>query len=111
MPCPNPPKGVGVGGIVAIGSEYWTGFPIPAYILRNTLVHEPLHAHGLDHPNTADKGGKLIDYKCVATRGNTPIMCSPNGGYKTAAGMGHLTGYDLDGLKALLANARAHGIK
>ncbi|SED31173.1 hypothetical protein SAMN05428945_5388 [Streptomyces sp. 2224.1] len=112
MPCPNPPKGVGVGGIVAIDSEYWTGFPIPAHILRNTLVHEPLHALGLDHPNTADKDGKLVDYKCVATSyGNMPIMCSPNGGYKAATSMGHLTGYDLNGLKALLANARAQGIK
>ncbi|GAA2309857.1 hypothetical protein OHT20_06560 [Streptomyces caniferus] len=42
--------------------------------------------------------------------GNTPIMCSPNGGYKTS-NAGRLTGYDVNGLKALLANAKAQGIK
>ncbi|MGA5271715.1 hypothetical protein NCG97_30625 [Streptomyces lydicamycinicus] len=114
MPCPNPSKGVGTGGIVAIDSEYWDGtWPIPAYKLRNTLVHEPLHALGLDHPNLdLNKDGKTADYECVAApSGETPIMCSPNGGYRTAPGTGRLTGFDLDGLKALLANARAQGIK
>ncbi|GAA5610758.1 hypothetical protein CP981_07685 [Streptomyces platensis] len=114
MPCPNPPKGVGTGGIVAIDSEYWDGtWPMPAYKLRNTLVHEPLHALGLDHPNLdLNKDGKTADYECAANpSGETPIMCSPNGGYRTATGMGRLTGFDLNGLKALLANARAQGIK
>ncbi|WP_406474632.1 hypothetical protein [Streptomyces platensis] len=114
MPCPNPPKGVGTGGIVAIDSEYWDGtWPMPAYKLRNTLVHEPLHALGLDHPNLdLNKDGKTADYECAANpSGETPIMCSPNGGYRTAPGMGRLTGFDLNGLKALLANARAQGIK
>lgn len=114
MPCPNPSKGVGTGGIVAIDSEYWDGtWPIPAYKLRNTLVHEPLHALGLDHPNLdLNKDGKTADYECVAApSGETPIMCSPNGGYRTSPGTGRLTGFDLDGLKALLANARAQGIK
>ncbi|WP_327222966.1 hypothetical protein OG229_02165 [Streptomyces platensis] len=112
MPCPNPPKGVGVGGIVAYDSEYWTGYPIEQSKLRNTIVHEPLHALGLDHPNRLDATGKEVAYGCVATSyGNTPIMCSPNGGYKTATNMGKLTGYDINGLKALLANAKAQGIK
>ncbi|WP_030992241.1 hypothetical protein [Streptomyces sp. NRRL S-1813] len=112
MPCPNPAKGVGVGGIVAYDSEYWTGYRIETYKLRNTLVHEPLHALGLDHPNSRDAAGQEIPYGCVATSyGNTPVMCSPNGGYKTATNMGKLTGYDTNGLKALLANARAQGIK
>lgn len=112
MPCPNPPKGVGIGGIVAYDSEYWTGYPIETYKLRNTIVHEPLHALGLDHPNRLDATGAEIAYGCVATSyGNTPIMCSPNGGYKTTTNMGKLTGYDINGLKALLANARAQGIK
>ncbi|MGW7247716.1 hypothetical protein [Streptomyces decoyicus] len=112
MPCPNPPKGVGIGGIVAYDSEYWTGYKIETYKLRNTIVHEPLHALGLDHPNQRDATGTEIPYACVATSyGNTPIMCSPNGGYKTTTNMGKLTGYDLNGLKALIANARAQGIK
>ncbi|AOP47499.1 hypothetical protein [Streptomyces lydicus] len=112
MPCPNPARGVGTGGIVAYDSEYWTGYPIEPYKLRNTLVHEPLHALGLDHPNRLDAAGKEYPYACVATSyGNTPLMCSPNGGYKTATAMGHLTGYDTNGLKALLANAKAQGIK
>ncbi|MGP8297060.1 hypothetical protein ACTPOK_03645 [Streptomyces inhibens] len=114
MPCPNPPRGVGAGGIVAIDSEYWDGtWPMQTYKLRNTIVHEPLHALGLDHPNVdLNKDGKVADYECVAAAyGNTPIMCSPNGGYKTAGNMGKLVGYDIDGLKALLANARAQGIE
>ncbi|MGW7487277.1 hypothetical protein [Streptomyces sp. NPDC054786] len=114
MPCPHPPKGVGTGGIVAIDTEYWDGsWPMPEYKLRNTLVHEPLHALGLDHPNLdLNKDGKAVDGECVATRyGNTPVMCSPNGGYRTSASMGRLTGFDTAGLKALLANARAQGIK
>ncbi|MEU8686605.1 hypothetical protein [Streptomyces sp. NPDC048611] len=114
MPCPFPSRGVGTGGIVAINSEYWDGtWPMPAYKLRNTLVHEPFHALGLDHPNLdRDKDGKAADYECVAApSGETPVMCSPNGGYRTATGMGRLTGFDLSGLKALLANARAQGIK
>lgn len=112
MPCPNPPKGVGVGGIVAYDSEYWTGYKIETYKLRNTIVHEPLHALGLDHPNRRDVTGTEIPYGCVATSyGNTPIMCSPNGGYKTTVNMGKLTGFDVSGIKALLANARAQGIK
>lgn len=112
MPCPHPPKGVGIGGIVAYDSEYWTGYRIETYKLRNTIVHEPLHALGLDHPNRLDATGQEIPYGCATTSyGNSPIMCSPNGGYKTATNMGRLTGYDTAGLKALLANARAQGIK
>ncbi|MGY5129684.1 hypothetical protein [Streptomyces nigrescens] len=57
-----------------------------------------------------DKNGKAADHECVATpAGDTPDMCSPHGGYRTGTGMGRLTGFDLDGLQALLANARAQG--
>lgn len=78
MPCPNPPKGVGTGGIVAIDSEYWDGtWPMPAYKLRNTLVHEPLHALGLDHPNLdLNKDGKTADYECAATPPGRPRSCA-----------------------------------
>ncbi|MBQ1166413.1 hypothetical protein KBZ21_51345, partial [Streptomyces sp. A73] len=36
-------------------------------------------------------------------------MCSPNGGYQTS-NMGKLVGFDVNGVTALLANARAQGI-
>ncbi|OEV30887.1 hypothetical protein AN219_08130 [Streptomyces nanshensis] len=114
MPCPGQPRGLGRGGLVAIDSEYWDGsWVIADHVLRNTVVHEMLHALGLDHPNSdLDKDGRAEPYECVATRyGNKPVMCSPNGGYRTAANKGRLTGYDIDGIKALLKNARAQGIK
>lgn len=111
MPCPNPPRGAGIGGMVAFDSEYWTGYPIEQYKLRNIITHEPLHALGLDHPNRVDATGVEIPYSCVATSyGNTPVMCSPNGGYKTTTNMGKLTGFDTAGIKALIANAKAQGI-
>ncbi|MBQ1164563.1 hypothetical protein KBZ21_42030, partial [Streptomyces sp. A73] len=79
--------------------------------LTNTIVHEVLHALGLDHPNTdLDGDGTVEPYECVQTSsGNKPIMCSPNGGYQTS-NMGKLVGFDVNGVKALLANARAQGI-
>lgn len=113
VPCPYQPKGLGIGGIVQYDSEYWDGtWPIPEYKLRNTIVHEVLHALGLDHPNyDIDKDGVVEPYECVATSyGNKPIMCSPSGGYKTTTNMGRLTGYDINGIKALIANARAQGL-
>lgn len=113
VPCPYQPKGLGIGGIVQIDSEYWDGtWPIEDYKLRNTIVHETLHALGLDHPNyDIDKDGVVERYECVATSyGNKPVMCSPNGGYKTDANQGKLLAYDINGIKALLANARAQGI-
>lgn len=114
MPCPHPPKGVGIGGIAAIDSEYFDGsYRIDTYVVRNTVVHEMLHALGLDHPNVdLDKDGVVENFECVATSyGNKPIMCDPNGGYRTTADAGKLTGFDLNGLKALLANARVQGVR
>lgn len=112
VPCPYQPKGLGIGGLVIYDSEYWDGtWYIPQARLRNTIVHEPLHALGLDHPNTdLDKDGVVEPYECVATSyGNKPIMCSPSGGYQTS-NAGKLVGYDVNGVKALIANARAQGI-
>ncbi|MFJ3948994.1 hypothetical protein ACIPXV_02845 [Streptomyces libani] len=114
MPCPNPDRGMSRGGIVAMNSTYRSGeWNIKQEVLQNTAVHEVLHAAGLDHPNyDADKDGSIEDYECVATSyGNKPIMCSPNGGYSTWNNVGRLTGYDINGLNALIANARAQGIE
>lgn len=114
IPCPYQPKGLGIGGIVQIDSEYWDGtWPITDTVLRNTVPHEMLHALGLDHPNyDIDKDGTVERYECVATSyGNKPLMCSPNGGYSTAANKGKLLAYDINGIKQLLANAKAQGIK
>ncbi|MBQ1163496.1 hypothetical protein KBZ21_36490, partial [Streptomyces sp. A73] len=52
VPCPWQPVGLGRGGLVIDNSEYWTGWPIRKAHLTNTIVHEVLHALGLDHPNT-----------------------------------------------------------
>ncbi|WP_326806623.1 hypothetical protein OHB04_02205 [Streptomyces sp. NBC_01775] len=112
VPCPYQPKGLGVGGLVIYDSEYWDGsWPITQVHLKNTIPHEILHALGLDHPNTdLDKDGVIEPHECVATSyGNKPIMCSPNGGYSTS-NAGKLVGYDVNGVKALIANARAQGI-
>jgi hypothetical protein len=114
MPCPNPAQGMSRGGIVAMNSTYRSGeWDIKQETLQNTSVHEVLHAIGLDHPNyDADKDGTIEPYECVATSyGNKPIMCSPNGGYSTWNNVGKLVGYDVNGLTALLANARAQGIQ
>ncbi|RCG21846.1 hypothetical protein DQ392_08435 [Streptomyces reniochalinae] len=112
MPCPFPDQGMSRGGMVAYDSEYWDGtWYMPDYKLKNTIVHEVLHAIGLDHPNVdLDGDGIAGPYECVATSyGNKPIMCSPNGGYSTS-NAGKLVGYDVNGLKALVANARAQGL-
>ncbi|MBQ1164770.1 hypothetical protein KBZ21_43095, partial [Streptomyces sp. A73] len=52
VPCPWQPDGLGRGGLGIYNSEYWTGWPISKAHLTNTIVHEVLHALGLDHPNT-----------------------------------------------------------
>ncbi|MGA4875803.1 hypothetical protein [Streptomyces lydicamycinicus] len=114
MPCPNPVKGMSRGGQVAMNSTYRDGsWPIKQETLQNTAVHEVLHAVGLDHPNCdVDKDGTVESYECVATSyGNRPVMCSPNGGYSTWNNVGKLVGYDINGLNALVANARAQGIQ
>lgn len=112
MPCPFPAGGATTGGIVAIDSEYWDGsWPIPQHKLRNTIVHEMLHALGLDHPNRDLNGdGTVSSYECVKdSAGITPVACSPNGGYPDSRA-GRLTKADLTGLSVLLRNARVQGI-
>ncbi|MCR8574692.1 hypothetical protein [Streptomyces sp. Isolate_219] len=114
MPCPNPAQGMSRGGVVAMNSTYRSGeWNIKPEALQNTAVHEMLHAAGLDHPNyDRNTNGTVEPYECVATSyGNRPVMCSPNGGYSTWNNVGRLTGYDINGLNALISNARAQGIE
>ncbi|OEU88121.1 hypothetical protein DB35_17060 [Streptomyces abyssalis] len=111
-PCPDPAEGVAAGGVVTMDSEYHDGtWHIAPYQVRNTSVHEMLHVLGLDHPNLdLDGDGAAGPYECPAGPGGTrPVMCSPNGGHRTA-GAGRLTGFDIEGIEALLANARRQGV-
>jgi hypothetical protein len=110
MPCPDPGKGVAAGGIVTMDSEYFDGtWHIAPYKLRNTFVHELLHTLGLDHPNIdVDGDGAVERYECATgSHGTRPVMCSPSGGYRSP-NAGKLTGFDLAGLRAMLANANAN---
>ena len=107
MPCHDLSDNSAWGGTIQMDSEYYDGsWYMSTSNMWNTHVHEVLHVMGLDHPNyDKDKDGKVENYECVATSyGNRPIMCSPNGGYKTSTNMGRLVGYDVNGIKQLLAN-------
>lgn len=112
VPCPYPARGVAAGGVVTMDSEYRDGtWRMAPYHLRNTAVHEMLHAFGLDHPNLdLDGDGAVSPHECprAGPRGVRPVMCSPNGGYADAAA-GRLTPFDLAAVSALLANHRLRG--
>lgn len=112
MPCPDPEGGVAAGGVVTMDSEYFDGtWHIAPYKLRNTFVHEMLHALGLDHPNLdLDGDGTAGPYECAAGPGGVrPVMCSPNGGHRTPGRAGTLTPFDMAGLRALVANGERQG--
>lgn len=107
-------QGVHYSGIVWMDSEYRSGtWKLGAALSHNLPPHELLHAFGLDHPNyDKDRDGTVEAYECVATSyGNKPLMCSPNGGYQTTANRGKLVGYDINGVRALLRNAKVLGVK
>ena len=113
MPCYNTADHSLWGGYVLIDTEWWDGsWYLTPYKKKNLLVHEPMHAFGLDHPNLdLDGDGVVEKFECVKDPiGTTPVMCSPNGGYQTYDTSGKLTQYDLNGVAALLNNASILGI-
>lgn len=114
LPCHDTENGAAWGGWVQMDSEYGAGtWKLADYLWKNLPAHEMLHAIGLNHANSDVNGNGVVEnFECVKTSyGNSPLMCSPNGGYKTAANAGKLVGFDINGVKALLNNAKILGIK
>ncbi|MDX2658290.1 hypothetical protein PV402_39580 [Streptomyces scabiei] len=114
LPCHNLADGSASGGHILMDSEYWTSTSwfstnttLNDAYRKNAVTHELGHILGLDHPNTdRDKDGTVEAYECVKnTAGWMPVMCSPNGGYRTATGAGKFTTeFDLPGLRQMLRN-------
>ncbi|MEU8469540.1 hypothetical protein AB0F30_16725 [Streptomyces sp. NPDC029006] len=113
-PCYNTVDGSAWGGHILMDSEYWTSsswFSTTTTVneshRQNAVTHELGHILGLDHPNTdRDQDGVVEAYECVKNAaGWTPVLCAPNGGDRSSTGAGlFVPGYDLTGLKQLLAN-------
>ncbi|WP_431045640.1 hypothetical protein ACQUSR_29305 [Streptomyces sp. P1-3] len=105
------------GGWIWMDSEYWMpDRKLEPWILANAVTHEVGHSIGLNHPNVdGPDADKTADpYECVTNSSkDTPVMCSPNGGYGRGKGGsvtrakqhgGQYTPWDIEGLKALKAN-------
>jgi hypothetical protein len=106
------------GSWIWMDSEYWNPavWTIDPWRLANVESHEMGHAVGLDHPNVdgSDANSTADPYECVTNSSkDTPLMCSPNGGYGAGSGgivtraeqhAGEYTPWDIAGLKALKAN-------
>lgn len=100
------------GGWAWLDSEYWysswfsTNSTVNTAKVRNAVTHEIGHLAGLDHPNyDRDHDGKVENYECYKdSSGNTPVMCSPNGGYLGSTSGGKFTTADVNGLKQLVKN-------
>lgn len=113
IPCYNTADHSAWGGWVFMDSEYGDGtWPLDGYLWVNLPVHEMMHTIGLDHPNTdLDGDGTVESFECpFGTEGARPVMCSPNGGFKTEKYWGRLSDMDRAGVTALLNNARILGI-
>lgn len=102
------------GGHVRMDSEYWTvygwfgpDFAVNEMYRKNVTAHELGHIFGLDHPNEdLDGDGAAEGFECVKNAaGWTPLMCSPNGGYRTSEGAGrYVAEFDVPGLQQLAQN-------
>lgn len=114
IPCYNTTDHSAWGGWVFMDSEYGDGSWYLTYnAWRNLPTHEMGHALGLDHPNTdLDGDGVVEDYECpYGTEGAKPVMCSPNGGFKSTQYAGRLSDQDRAGFAALLNNGRILGMQ
>ncbi|MGW3400306.1 hypothetical protein [Streptomyces zhihengii] len=100
------------GGHIRMDSEYWDGpwfgpdWDVNQQYRRNISAHELGHILGLDHPNAdLNRDGAVDKFECVRNEdGWTPLMCSPNGGYRTDVGSGTFTEFDAAGLKQMADN-------
>ncbi|MFF1444166.1 hypothetical protein [Streptomyces sp. NPDC058295] len=114
LPCHNTADGSAWGGHILMDSDYWTSTnwfaattSLNEAYRRNAVTHEFGHILGLDHPNIdLDKDGRVEAFECPKnSSGWTPVLCSPNGGNRTATYSGSfVTVFDLAGLKQLAAN-------
>ena len=112
-PCWDPRDNSAWGGHIRMDSEYWDGpwfgpdWDINQQYRRNISAHELGHILGLDHPNEdLNHDGAIDKFECVRNAaGWTPLMCSPNGGYRTNDQSGtYVTEYDAAGLQQLARN-------
>lgn len=115
LPCYNTIDHSSWGGIVFMTSEYGDGTRTLTYNQwRNFPTHEMGHAMGLDHPNDdayGDHDGVTEGFECpFGTEGATPVMCSPNGGFRSTQYAGRLSDQDRAGFTQLLTNASILGI-
>ncbi|MCR8576426.1 hypothetical protein [Streptomyces sp. Isolate_219] len=116
LPCYNTVDHSAWGGWVFMDSEYGDGsWSLTYNAWRNLPTHEMMHTLGLDHPNDdkyGDGDGVTENFECpYGTEGAKPVMCSPNGGFKTTPYAGRLSDQDRAGVTALLNNGRILGIK
>lgn len=113
-PCYDTRNDTEYGAWIDMDKEYWdhpgwfsgTGrnTTLDYAMIWNAGAHEFGHAVGLDHPNVRDASGAPKAYACVKnSAGWRPLMCSPNGGPTTRAGINY-TAYDIAGIKQLVAN-------
>lgn len=113
-PCTAAANGSAWGGAVVMDSEYWS---TPNWfsdnettnrVMRdNVTLHELGHLFGLAHANTdRDRDGRVERYECVQnSAGRRPVMCTPTGGYRTAANGGrYTTEFDVPGLEQMADN-------
>lgn len=104
LPCHDLDDGSSWGGHVQMDSEYWTGWEMPTYMLRNVFPHELMHALGLGHANEdVDGDGEVGAFECRELDGFRPTMCSPNGGYEDERA-GIPGPYDQHGIRQMIKN-------
>lgn len=113
-PCTATANGSAWGGTAAVNSEYWStpnwfsDNPTTNRVMRdNVVIHELGHLFGLAHVNyDRDGDGAVERYECVRnSAGRRPVMCTPTGGYRTAANGGRFTSeFDVPGLQQMARN-------